>query len=898
MNPQAFDILEFDSLRALVRRGAQTAMGRERIGALAPATDPRELERALSAVAECIHLRQRGSRLSFEGIADTADSIARLRIEGAALEPLALLDLARVCERAIEARTTILAEREQAPQLFEIVADVPADLKNLAALLHKKILPDGELDDRASPELARIRRELARARSRITRSLEGVMRRSSAAIQEELVTVRNDRFVIPVRADHRGRIDGVAHGSSSSGQTIFVEPLETIEANNELQSLREAEQREIAEILFALSEELRRELPAVKRGAEAITELDFINAKALFAERFDCIVPLIAGNAGGSAAQSAGEANKTSSESSASGGQILEFIDARHPLLEENLRAARGNVVPVSFKLDAESTAMVISGANAGGKTVVLKTAGLLSLMALSGLPVPAKQARVPCYRSVLADIGDHQSLAANLSTFTSHVANIGRMIESCETPALVLLDEVGTGTDPEEGSALGVAVVDHFKQHGAHVLATTHYSGLKIYAANEPGVLNASVEFDEKTLRPTYCLLVGVAGSSSGLEIAQRFGIPSEVIRNASNRVKESSRDAIDYLRRIKREAEEAEVLRRALEEERAAVAEKFAALSSEAEKKERERQTQFERQLSNSVADFEKLSQELFARIEDRAERVKVEREAERRGAELKREAQRTTQAAQKRGSVAQASVSQDQEVGLPSQLRGIRVVRDGKVVGEGGVKGRGKFGLANEERAAPAGGQDVRSPNRDSGRAPRVGDRVRLLSFGSIGIVDRIKDDEAEVRVGSLHLREKLENLELVEDAANRPARNSPGSSPTVREGSRSAKSLEALRRAAQTTEVHLRSKPAGSDTATTAELKLIGKKTDEAVDLVDKFLDEVFLNGLSEVRIIHGHGTGALRRAIADLLTGHPHVARFKPAGQDQGGSGATIVELKQ
>src|SRR5438094_1488151 len=206
---------------------------------------------------------------------------------------------------------------------------------------------------------------------------------------------------------------------------------------------------------------------------------------------------------------------------------------------------------------------MVISGPNAGGKTVVLKTAGLLSLMALSGLPVPAKQARVPFYRSVLADIGDHQSLAANLSTFTSHVANIGSMIESCETPALVLLDEVGTGTDPEEGSALGVAVVDHFKQRGAHVMATTHYSGLKMYAGNEAGVLNASVEFDEKTLRPTYRLIVGVAGSSSGLEIARRFGMPDKVIDLALESVKDSTRQAVEYLRRIKREAEDAETLR-----------------------------------------------------------------------------------------------------------------------------------------------------------------------------------------------------------------------------------------------------------------------------------------------------------------------------------------------
>src|SRR6267378_8354946 len=343
MNPQAFDTLEFDSLRTLVRRGAQTVMGRERVGALAPFADLLQLQQTLSAVGEIAVLRQRGARLSFDGVADTSDSILRLKIEGAALDPLALLDLAKLCERAMEARAAIVAEREQAPTLFEIVASVPGELKKLASLLNKKILPGGELDDRASPELARIRHELARARSRITRSLEGVMRRSSEAIQEELVTVRNDRFVIPVRADHRGRINGVAHGSSSSGQTIFVEPLETIEANNELQSLREAEQREIAKILFALSEELRRELPAIERAAEAITELDFINAKAAFAEQFDCVVPEVAQT-------SVCDAKETQTEVCAT--NTLEFVDARHPLLEETLRATGATVVPVSFKLD------------------------------------------------------------------------------------------------------------------------------------------------------------------------------------------------------------------------------------------------------------------------------------------------------------------------------------------------------------------------------------------------------------------------------------------------------------------------------------------------------------------------------------------------------------------
>ncbi|HEX6189953.1 MAG TPA: Smr/MutS family protein [Pyrinomonadaceae bacterium] len=901
MNPQAFGILEFDQLRQLVRRHAQTDLGRARVAALEPFDDLEPLQHALTAVGEAIQLRARGARFSFEGIVDPSEAIARLKIEGTALDPLAMLDLVRLCDSALDARNAILAEREDSPTLFEAVAALSPDLKKLATAITKKILPNGELDDRASPELARIRHDVGRLRSSITRSLENLMRRSAEAIQEELVTVRNDRFVIPVRADHRGRVNGVAHGSSSSGQTIFIEPMQTIEANNELQTLREAEQREIAAILFRLSEDLRAQLPAIEAAALAVAVLDLINAKTAFGERFDCVVPIVAQTS------VCDDRREPQTEVCAT----LELTDARHPLLEENLRASGGQVVPVSFTLDGEQTTMVISGANAGGKTVVLKTAGLLSLMALSGLPVPARSARVPFYRSVLADIGDHQSLAANLSTFTSHVANIATMIAICagsanpssassssgsagilpsSAPSLVLLDEVGTGTDPEEGSALGVAVVDHFKQRGAHVLATTHYSGLKMYAANEPGVLNASVEFDERTLRPTYRLLVGVAGSSSGLDIAQRFGIPADIIAGANEHVRQSSRAATEYLRRIKREAEEAEALRRALEEERAAVAEKFATLDLDSQRRERERQTEFEKQSAAVFAEFEKLSRELLANIQERADRVKVERETLKRAAELKREAQRAARVMSedaRQQTRAQLRQSRNQESGLPPQLRGVRVVRDGNVVTDAS---------RTDESREPSkeSGQDARArrraPSAGLTRAVEVGDRVRLLSFGSTGIVDQIKDDEAEVRVGSMRMREQLSNLELIAEAGYKRDEVS-----TSRGSGRVKGSLEDLKKQATATELHLYGKDSNSKSQPN-ELNLIGKTTDEAVDLADKFLDEAFLGGLSEVRLIHGHGTGALRRAVAEFLRDHPHVARFTSAPPDKGGSGATVVEL--
>ncbi len=864
MNDQAFHTLEFDQLRALVSRGAQTSMGRTRVDALVPLDALEDLQKALAASAECVQLRKRGATWSFSELKDPAEAIARLRVEGTSLEPVTILELARLCEQAMSARAAILAEREESPVLAEIVAPIPRELNSITARVANKILPSGDLDDRASPELARIRHEITKLRSSITRSLENLMRRSEEAVQDELVTIRNDRFVIPIKADHRGHIKGVAHGFSSSGATAFVEPLETIDANNELQSLRETEEREIYRILFALTEELRLQLAGIEMAAGAIAELDFIYAKAVFHQNFNCVIPEVAQTSVCEPHSSRDPFNSFRPPQTKV-SSTFEFLEARHPLLEENLRASGGAVIPVSFSLDDKHDSMIISGANAGGKTVVLKTAGLLSLMALSGLPVPARRAQVPFFASVLADIGDHQSLAANLSTFTSHVANISTMIELCHAQALVLLDEVGTGTDPEEGSALGVAVVDHFREIcSAFVMATTHYSGLKIYAANEDGVLNASVEFDEKTLRPTYRLLVGVAGSSSGLEIARRFGISGEIIGAASANVNDSSRQATEYLRRIKRESEQAATLRQALEEERAAVAEKFASLEKEQEKKERQRQASFQAALEKIVLDFERRSRELLASVQDRSERLKLERETQRRVAELKREAQRA------------ASTSRGREAGAAptsTSSRPVRVMREGQIVAGSQATGA-SLKLSGPNLSESEDASYVAVPARDIA----VGDRVRLRSFGSVGIVDNVKGDEVEVRVKSLRLREKLENLELVEETT-----------PVKREAGRFSKL-----RPTGNTALQLSS----SDDIGRSELNVIGQRADEAVDAVDKFLDAASLGGLSQLRIVHGHGTGALRRAIAELLKDHPHVARFAAAPQDQGGSGATVVELRQ
>jgi DNA mismatch repair protein MutS2 len=825
VNENTFSALEYGRLRQLLARYAQTPMGRALLENLAPLTDRRELQRQLDGVSEALYLRDNDKTWRFSELPDLENAIAFLRVRGANLEPLTIVSLARLCEQAFAARAAISEDRENCPVLWRIVHNLSPELQKTLARITRKILPNGELDDSASPALARLRSEINAQRARLTKSLEALMRKADDAVQDDLITVRNDRFVIPVKADFRGKIAGVAHGFSSSGATVFVEPLETIEANNELQMLRDKELNEIVKILFELTEELRAELPAIENAFDAVAELDLIRAKLEFARGFEAVVPKI------------------------SGGNTLELIDARHPLLEENLRrqstksepeavttglkssppykggvAARSadGVVPSSFSLNQDHSAMIISGANAGGKTVVLKTAGLLSLMAISGLPVPAISAEVPFYQTVLADIGDHQSLAANLSTFSSHMTNIAEMLRVCKAPSLVLLDEVGTGTDPEEGSALGVAVVEEFRRCGAHLIASTHYRGLKSYAASDDSVLNASVEFDEKTLQPTYRLLVGMAGVSSGIEIARRFGIPDKVIDAARGNLDEAAQEAEKYLLNLKREADSVRDLRVALEDEREAVAMKYAGLEIQAGKREMERRKQSEKELANIVANFERQANALLETIEDKQLRQKLQKDVAAKKSQLKRE----------------ISVVSGQ--GPAAKERTI-AVKDAPIV---------------------------------------VGTKV-LTSLGSVGMVEKIDGGNAEILAGSMRLREKLKDLKVVADQA-----------AAVGASASSTKKLANLQKQSGETKLDF------DDESRGAELNIIGKTVAVAEDELDRFLDEAYLAGYPRIRIVHGMGTGALRSAVRAMLQGHPHVDKYTPAPQNQGGEGATVVELKQ
>ncbi len=845
----SLETLQFKNLLELVSRNAQTPMGKARLENLRPITSKLELERDLRLVAEAIYLTQTDANWQFSEIFDPSEAVSILRIRNATLEPVSMLELVRLCNQALFARSAISAEKENAATLWQIVEQIPNELSIVIGKTNKRLLPSGEIDDSASPELARLRREINLQRGRLQKSLENVMRTNSNAVQDEIVTIRNERFVIPVKNDFTGKIGGVAHGTSSSGATVFIEPLEAIEANNLLQTLKAQEEREIARILFSLTEDLRENLPAIEIAVEAVAELDFIKTKVAFAQKFNAVVPEI------------------------SDDETLDLVDARHPLLENNLRNANQTIekpragdeqkenypqintdkhrlktkdqkpktenqnqeiVPVSFKLTKQNSVMIISGANAGGKTVVLKTAGLLSLMAISGLPVPAKKAKIPFYKSVLADIGDHQSLSANLSTFSSHISNIAEMMRNCNAPSLVLLDEVGTGTDPEEGSALGVAIVDYFRrQCRAQVVASTHYRGLKIYAANDEDVINASVEFDEKTLQPTYRLLTGLAGASSGIEIARRFGILNEVIETARKNLDISAREAENYLYKLQNESKIAEDLRHALEEEREAVAAKFAALEIEAKKKEKERRREFEQELAETIDGFERQSKAFIKTIEDKALKTKLEKERQKRKAELNRAVLKTVQS---------PSSVQSPKSKVQSPFKN-------------------DFLTNNEQRT--------------TNKPIEIGSQV-LTSFGTVGKVEKIDGKTAEVLVGSMRMREKMKDLQVVEQQEQSKAQ-SPKSK--VR---KSAINLDA-----------------GLETSdTSAELNLIGKTTADAEFEVDRFLDDSYIAALPKVRIIHGFGTGALKNFVHHFLKGHPHVEKFAFAPRDQGGNGATIVELKR
>jgi DNA mismatch repair protein MutS2 len=796
MNDRTFNTLELTALIELAARHVQTPAGRQRMLQLRPSNSRYEILRSIEITTECVAYQNAGGRFGLSGIEDLEPSINQLHIEGASLEPRQILALERLLFVSKDLRDLAKgAEFKQLyPQLTKITAGIP-DLKHVLNSIHGKILPTGEIDDNASPELRVIRRELTERRNRIHRALESILRGKSQAVQEEIITFRNGRFVIPVRTDSRNQVPGVIHGLSSSGQTTFVEPLTVINQNNDLVRLREQEEIEILQILFSITNTLRENREAIRFSAEIVTQLDVAKAKAAFAIEFHCTPPRI------------------------SDRREFALSDARHVLLEHSLRASGEKPVPISLELDENHPVLVISGPNAGGKTVALKTIGLVSLMAQMGFHIPAREALIPIFDQVFADIGDQQSISANLSTFTAHMRNIADMAQSIRPPALILLDEVGTGTDPDEGAALAVAIVDFFRLSGAVTIASTHYPRLKMWSSQTAGVRNASVEFDERTLRPTYRLILDIAGASSGIEIARRMYVPEKILAMAQSLIEPSHAQAREYLRRLKESLDEQESLRTSLEEERSAVASKYAKLESEFATREETRRAEFDTALARIIAEFKSESERAVRKIKDRVEASRIKKTAENQTAELRRKS----------------------------------------------VKLRENIDLLKPE-------QETASPPELAEAADEIreGDRVKIRSLDCEGTVDSIRDSACVVIVGSLRYRADEKDLIKLS-------------------GSGHSASPQSFR------------KPPPDDIAdqeVSSELMVIGLTADDAVDRVDKFLDQAFLAGIDNIRIIHGHGKGILRKTIAKFLTDHPQVDRFSLAPPEQGGAGATLVSLKK
>src|SRR5437879_5265029 len=541
----SLDALEYYRLKDLVGRYISTEAGKFALDDLAPIADEQKLESEHAITAEAIsYLREH--RVPFQDIALLGQVLEKLSVEGVMLE-ISEIEAIQVFLAQVEGlRVRWKEDREKFPKLAQTGQRLP-DLRELGKHLGRAI-QNGEVNDKYSPELARIRRALSAARSRLTEKLERIVRSPaySPQLQEQIITIRNGRFVIPIRAEQKRSMDGIIHGSSSSGATVFMEPLAVLEMNNELVRLQDEETAEIARILAELTGLIQASANQIESARSTSAYIELLFAKARFGRDFDCVSPAF------------------------SKGLLLSLIKARHPLLEDNLRRENESISPVSLDMDSNRRILVISGPNAGGKTVVLKTVGLFALMAQSGLPVPAEEATLPVFDRVLADIGDQQSITNHLSTFSAHVLAIKSMLESATSRSLILLDEIGSSTEPGEGAALGRAVLEQFREIGVLAVATTHYNRLKVYAETTPGVANAAMEFNEITLDPTYRLIHGLAGASSGLKIAERLQLPRPVLESALGYLDTKDVEAARYLEELKQRVTDLEHEKSRLEQER----------------------------------------------------------------------------------------------------------------------------------------------------------------------------------------------------------------------------------------------------------------------------------------------------------------------------------------
>ncbi len=824
-------MLEFPAVLALLHGYLSGPISEPLLEQVEPHTQLEKIRRDLELAGEAREYLRESSRPSLAGVCEPSALLEKLRVEGLALtapEILALVEVARAGldmyrtfakpsapraarhegaggRTAVDSSETRFGEGGRTqfgptppssvspvalatlPRLSELARALP-DFRSLVTELGGKINPDGTVDSSASPELGRVRRAIERAKLEIQSSLEHMLRRFSDVLQDAVVTIRNDRFVIPVRVEEKRRVQGVVHGASSSGATVYIEPLETLALNNDLVELQDREFAEVQRILGEFTRKLQERREDLDRAADILGEIDWAFAKGEFSKKFDCCIPEIHPE------------------------RAICLNNFRHPLLQVAL-GTFANLVPLSLEIKSPQKMMIISGPNTGGKTVALKALGIVALMAQAGIPVPAEEVKLPLFGRVLADIGDQQSIEANLSTFSAHVTNIEAMAKVVGPDDLVLLDEIGASTEPNEGAALAVAILEHFRERGAMTMVTTHHSRLKAYAAETQEAVNAAMEFDEATLQPTYRLLVGLPGKSSALDIAARLGLEPSIVEKARSLLHPADAEAAALVAGLHQQRTEMERKLEELELQKKEQEKRREQLEHEFQKDRRNKLRELDSRLDDTLRQYAKTWEQSLEELRKQAAPAKVVTRGERKATGLVREARE------------EWNTQVLEALGEPCTM----------------------------------------SPEPPVVKLLAVGDRVQVLNVSTPGVVTALHaDGQVEVAVGRLKMRVSKEEVKplMPGGVAIPDAKVSTSRSEDVPE-----------------------------------EFNVIGNTAEEARERVDKFLDQAFLGGRSRVRIIHGHGKGILRRTLHEMFSHHPQVEKFYLAPPPEGGTGATIVELR-
>ena len=786
MNEKVLKTLEYDKILAQLEALAVSDGAKKCCRELRPMTEAEDILRAQRETGDAEARLIAHGAPGFTGITDIRASVKRAE-SGSSLSIVELLRVQQLLSMAAKAKTYGREESRDEPDSLSERFTGLAPVTPLRQLLEADILSEEEIADNASPGLAKVRRQLRTISDRIHTELNALLIKNRSYLQDAVVTMRDGRYCLPVKVENKGQISGIVHDQSGSGKAVFIEPLSVVRLNNEWRELEIQEQKEIEQILAALSSDVVEHAGEILADYQLLTELDFIFARARLSRSYKGTEPVYQTE------------------------KVLDLKKARHPLLDPQ------KVVPIDVKLGDGYDLLIVTGPNTGGKTVSLKTTGLLCLMGQSGLHIPAGiNSRLCIFREIYADIGDEQSIEQSLSTFSSHMTNIVRIMAAADEDSLVLLDELGAGTDPVEGAALAMAILSRLHARGIRTMATTHYSELKVYALSTEGVENASCEFDVETLRPTYRLLIGIPGKSNAFAISRKLGLAEEIIAEASGYIdtnEEAFEDVIADLNRQRKEMEKAKEEVRRLQQE-----------AEQLQKGARSLQKQLEAKKAALLQDAREEARTILQQAKDAAD--KAIRDMHKKG----------------------ESVSREMEDARAS----LRLALDK---------------LSESEPRDP-------EPRRVTvtEKKLRLGDLVYVHSLGLKGTVASLPDAKGRlsVQMGILRSEVDASDVELV-----------PEDTATV-EGRRARSSVSGF----------------SKGLTISPEINLIGLRTDEAIQQLDKYLDDAYLAHLEKVRIIHGRGTGALKSAVAGFLRKNKHVTSFSEAPFNEGGYGVTVAELKQ